>query len=231
VRPSPAAALLVLALAACAPLERPPPAPASPSGVDAAMRARYDDLARAGHPVYAVEASRSIVVIEVRRSGTLANLGHDHVVSSTALAGYVAPAQGDADVVLPLRTLVVDDPPLRRAAGFDTQPSASDVEGTRANMLGKVLRVDEHPYAIVRLRGMHAAHGPAAVDASVTLNRTTRPLRAELRIDDTGGMIRVAGTLQLRQTDFGVVPYSVLGGAIQVRDALDVRFDIVARPI
>jgi hypothetical protein len=37
--------------------------------------------------------------------------------------------------------------------------------------------------------------------------------------------------LTLRQTDFGIAPLSVLGGAIQVKDAVDLSFRLHARPL
>jgi len=39
----------------------------------------------------------------------------------------------------------------------------------------------------------------------------------------------VTGTLSFDQTDFGLTPYSLLGGAIAVRNRLDLRFRIRAR--
>jgi hypothetical protein len=36
------------------------------------------------------------------------------------------------------------------------------------------------------------------------------------------------GTFRLRQTDFGMVPFSVAGGAIQVADEIVLAFEIVA---
>jgi hypothetical protein len=35
--------------------------------------------------------------------------------------------------------------------------------------------------------------------------------------------------MSFNQSDFGIVPFSVLGGALQVRDRLDLSFRIVAQ--
>ena len=35
---------------------------------------------------------------------------------------------------------------------------------------------------------------------------------------------------QLRQSDLGMTPFSVLGGAIRVQDRIDVRVRLLARP-
>jgi len=39
----------------------------------------------------------------------------------------------------------------------------------------------------------------------------------------------VSGRLSFDQTDFGITPYSVLGGAIAVRNGVDLRFRVRAR--
>ena len=40
-----------------------------------------------------------------------------------------------------------------------------------------------------------------------------------------------SGNLALDQTDFGITPLSILAGAIQVQDRVDVRFTIRAREV
>ena len=44
---------------------------------------------------------------------------------------------------------------------------------------------------------------------------------------DANGVI-ARGELRLNQTDFGMRPFSVAGGAIQVADTLEIRFEIAA---
>ena len=39
----------------------------------------------------------------------------------------------------------------------------------------------------------------------------------------------VIGRLSFDQTDFGITPYSLLGGAIAVKNGVDLRFRIQAR--
>jgi len=39
----------------------------------------------------------------------------------------------------------------------------------------------------------------------------------------------VTGRLSFDQTDFGITPYSLLGGAIAVKNGVDLRFRIQAR--
>jgi hypothetical protein len=90
----------------------------------------YRALLAQGKPVFRVDPARSIVVIEVRRAGSLARLGHDHVVASHDLEGFVALDEGRADLWAPLDTLTVDEAALRAKAAFETEPSAQDGQAT-----------------------------------------------------------------------------------------------------
>jgi polyisoprenoid-binding protein YceI len=221
------AAFAAALLAACAPAprERVPSAPQVPIEFPAA---HYEQLIARGAPVYRVDPAQSLVTIEVRRAGSLARLGHDHVVASRDVGGYVAPDEGRADLYVPLDRLSVDEPKLRADAGFDTQPPETDVAGTRANMLDKVLETETHPFALITTRGAARA-GEAPLEVAITLHGTKRtlpvPVRIEMGVDD----LRASGRLSLDQSDFGIAPFSILGGAIAVRDRVDLRFWITAR--
>lgn len=220
--------LAAMLAAACAPpLPRPGPAP-GPSAPPDFPAAYYMQAIAAGEPVYALDPARSLVVVAVRRGGTLARLGHDHVVASHDARGFVAPRAARADLYVRLAELVVDEPALRAQAGFDSTPSAADIEGTRGNMLDKVLDAQRHPYALI-----HAARAGAddRLAVAITLHGVTRDFEVPVRLEEGGDELRVAGTLAFDQSAFGIVPFSILGGAIEVRDRVSLRFDIVARRV
>jgi hypothetical protein len=44
-----------------------------------------------------------------------------------------------------------------------------------------------------------------------------------------GDMLRASGEFSLLQTDFGIAPVSVAGGAMKLKDELKFAFNIVAR--
>src|SRR6266581_3811335 len=220
--------MLALTLAGCAPPVRErASAPAAPPAEF--PEGYYLEAAARGRPVFRVDPAESLVVIEVRRAGSLARLGHDHVVASHEVGGYVAPDEGRADLYVALERMAVDEAALRAEAGFDTQPTESDIEGTRANMLVRVLEADRFPFALIRVSGVDASRGEATMSIAITLHGSTRTLQAPARIDADADRIEVTGRLSLDQTDFGITPYSVLGGVIAVRNGVDLRFRIQAR--
>lgn len=217
-----AAVAVCVALASCTPAPRETPIE---TGAPADFPEReYRQAAAAGKAVYRIEPASSIVVIEVRRGGSLARLGHDHVVASHDVRGDVLPADARADLYVPLAALVVDEPALRAGAHFDTTPTDADIAGTRRNMLGRVLDVDAHPFARVRVRRADVHH----VDADIALHGVSRVVRVPIELAIDADRLHVSGDLTLRQTDFGIVPLSILGGAVQVQDELALHFTLYA---
>jgi polyisoprenoid-binding protein YceI len=189
----------------------------------------YQQALKAGKPVYRVDSAASLVAIEVRRGGSLARLGHDHVVASHDVTGYLAPGEGRADLYVALARLAVDEPGLRKEAGFDTQPTESDVEGTRSNMLNHVLEAEKFPYAVIAVKDADAKQRQATIAVAITLHGTTRSFRVPAEIEADDKAIAVSGKLDFKQTDFGITPYALLGGAIAVKDGLALRFSIRAK--
>ncbi|HTQ74355.1 MAG TPA: YceI family protein [Burkholderiales bacterium] len=223
--------LLALAAAAtlvagCAELFRVEAPVAPPPGFPGS---HYQQALKAGQPVYRVDSAASLVVIEVRRGGSLARLGHDHVVASHDVTGWVAPGEGRADLYVAVARLVVDEPGLRKEAGFDTQPTDSDIEGTRSNMLGHVLEADKYPYAVIAVTGADAKAKNPTLAVAITLHGQTRSFQVPAEVEAGDEAIAVSGKLAFKQTDFGITPYALLGGAIAVKDGLALRFRIHAR--
>ena len=214
---------VLLLLASCGqPLAPPAPGPATEL---ASHRAAYRAAAASGAAVYAVDPDASLIAVTVRRAGLMARLGHDHVVASHTLAGYAAPGLGRADLAFRLDALTVDEPHLLRDAGIATQPSPEAVAGTRGNMLGPVL--DAQRYPVVNLHVERPGDG--GLHVAVTLHGVTRrlDLPAAVRVD--AATIVADGTARLKQTDFGITPFSVGAGLLAVGDELEVRYRIVAR--
>jgi polyisoprenoid-binding protein YceI len=102
--------------------------------------------------------------------------------------------------------------------------------GTRENMLGAdVLDVVHHP--LIRIESVALTGPPWAptVTARVTLRGTTRDLSFPAAVVRQGDGLVVIASFPIRQSDFGIQPFSALNGGLRVRDALDARLRVVAR--
>ena len=219
------AAVLIGLVAACAP-QRPSAPELGALGPPGFPEAYYRQAAAQGVPVFRVDAAASLVAIEVYRGGSLARLGHDHVVASHDVRGFVAPQARRADLYVRLDALVVDEPDLRKQAGFDTQPTDEDIAGTRHNMLN-AMEVGAFPFALIRVTGGEG-QSAEALRVTIAVHGVERTVEAPVRIEMSAGSLMASGRIALKQTDFGMTPLSVLGGAIQVKDEVNVRFAIRA---
>jgi YceI-like protein len=184
----------------------------------------YEQAAAQGKRVFRIDARQSLITITVRRGGSLARFGHDHIIASRGVQGYVAPDDGRADLFVPLDDLTVDEPALRTEAALDTQPTASDIDGTRTNMLDLVLETQRFPFALIAVSGVDKTLARAQVPVSITLHGVQRNLVVPVQMEASSDALRVSGELEFNQSDFGIVPFSILGGAVQVQDRLGLRF-------
>lgn len=229
-----ARALLILVcvgvMAGCATRREEPPAPVPPViGVPAAQPAPV------GAQVLAVDAEHSIVTLRVYRAGRLASLGHNHVITSGTEAGSVWTngelAGSGFEVRVPVASLVVDDPAARAAAGsaFPGELPEAAREGTRRNMLRpELLDGERYPEIVVRADSLGGTWEQPVVTARLTIKGQARSVEVPLTIQREPGVITSSGAFRILQSDFGITPFSVGGGALQVADEIDVSFEIRA---
>ena len=213
--------LALLLLAGCA-IHAPAPPPAAAPDTGAAW---YQKAAQAGNKVYRIDAAQSLITVTVRRGGALARLGHDHVVASRTLEGFVAPDAGRADFHFRLDQMTVDEPALRSAAGLDTQPSEDAIAGTRTNMLTRVLEAERYPVVLLHAERIGAADH---VRLTVTLHGVARSFDVPTVIAQAKNSLSASGVLRLLQTEFGITPMSIMAGAMTVQDPMELHFRIVA---
>ncbi|MEO7493365.1 MAG: YceI family protein [Massilia sp.] len=211
-------------LTGCAERASAPPATQASAPGAAAW---YRQARAAGSEVLTIDPAASLIAVTVRRAGPLARLGHDHVVASRTVSGFAAPREGRADFQFRLDEMTVDETALRREAGFDTTPDAEAIAGTRANMLTKVLESQRYPW--VALHAQRVADDAGRMRLTITLHGVSREVTLPVAIEQTGAGVVATGSVQLRQSDFGITPMSVMGGAIRVDDTIELRFRLEAR--
>lgn len=236
--PAAAGVLFLACLNAGCPAPQRPVSPPAPTPAPAAGLAPH-----LGRP-YDVVAGESLLTVRVYRGGTLGTLagaGHNHVIASHTLAGTVyLPAdtlQASFELRFPVAELTVDEPQLRAAeqsADFPPDVPQSAREGTRHNLLSPAeLDAAAFPEVVLRCerleplpqgsRGEVLAH----IQVEVRGRSTGIAMPARYRLDN--GTLTVSGEGTLKQTDLGLTPFTALLGALAVQDAMQVRFQIVAR--
>jgi len=187
---------------------------------------------------YQIQTGSDIHVL-VYRAGALGKLGHNHVVSVAGPKGTIRYAPGargsSVELTVPVRALIVDNPALRRAEGkdFSSQPSKSDISGTRANMLSKKL-LNAARFPTIAIKGTLA---PGATSAGATLNVSvkilgrTRNVSLPVRLKLSGNVLEASGSRRLTHGQLGLKPFSALFGALKVADRMDLKYRIRAKRV
>jgi hypothetical protein len=184
------------------------------------------------YTVYQVDSDLSQILVRAYRGGLMARLGHDHIIASQDIRGYVRihNTTGDcrADFYAPLASLDVDNEKFRAAENLDTTPSEIDIIGTKHNML-KSLEQPIFPMVKLRSSDCSSAIIGAITPVTLTIHGVTQPLQLAIKIARMGEeKLVISGTFSILQSDFSIKPFSILNGLIKVEDRLDLRYLITA---
>jgi polyisoprenoid-binding protein YceI len=207
----------------------PAPAPVQPAPVPERPETK-------GATLYTVDPEASDVNILVYRGGVMARLGHNHVVTPKSLRGGVSlhpdAAKSTFELSFPVAELVVDDPQARQAAGADFSGDIppKDRDGTRKNMLREEVLDAEH-FPTVQLQSIKMS-GPlqsARIATLITIRNVSREVEVPAQIAQAANQLTASGQFDIKQTDFGIKPFSIGLGALEVVDQMTIRFRIVAR--
>jgi hypothetical protein len=215
--------LLPLAVAACAapprgPAPAAPPAPAPAAGADS----------------WQVTDSR--LAVRVYRDGPMQKLGHNHLITSDALAGEVRLGEPLAAsrfaFRLPLDSLVVDGADERARAGgeFAAPVPDRDREATRRNLLGERV-LDAARQGEMLLTAEAISGGPTDFEAKVrvSLAGAEHVLVVPFTVTVADGRLVARADLRLTHADLGLEPFTVALGALRVRDDFEVDLTVEAR--
>ena len=220
-----AAAVLVLCVAACAaPRPRPvtPWLPGQPS---------LESLPASGE--YPIDSSNSELRLLVYRAGALSSLGHNHVMVNRAVTGRVqigsSVAASSFSLSAAVSDFLVDDARSRSEEGGDFPGDIPEdaKAGTRRNMLSNaVLNAAEFPDITVKSVSLNGTLEAPNADLEISVAGRTSIISMPFSLQGDAHHVTAAGSTELRQTALGLTPYSLMHGALQVQDAMQLKFKI-----
>jgi hypothetical protein len=217
-------------LVAC--VQRPPLPPTEVYETTPLPEAAYAEAASRGEAVYRVESQQSLVLIRVGRAGSMQNLGHDHVIASRDLDGFILaaddPSASRADLRMPLQSLIVDNSEFRERFGLDPDVPAKAIDGTTNNMQQKVLQSAFYPNVEVTARFASINDQPPTMSVSITLHGTAFEYTVPVMIALDSSRLTANGSLTVRHADFGLTPFSAAGGLLRVAEDIELEFALVA---
>lgn len=165
------------------------------------------------HGPHNIDTQHSTLTVHVAKSGMLSAFGHDHTIVAPIASGAVDAGARRVELNCHAAALRVRDP----------NASDKDRAEIQKQMLGpEVLDVERYPEIAFRSSGAEEAAGGWNVRGDLTIRGKTRPVT--VRVTEKDG--RYTGTARFRQSEFGIQPIKIAGGAMRVKDELRIDFDI-----
>ena len=160
------------------------------------------------------------VLIKTRRAGLAAKAGHDLTIEITRWsARVVVPADAGAAGADITAELDLGSLAVREGTGGAkplTDKDRGDIKKAARKILG------DQAASFTSARVIPAGPG-GAIEGTLSLNGRSRPVRLQVTSPGPG---RYRGGATIRQTDFGITPYSGFFGALKLRDEIGVEFEV-----
>ena len=171
---------------------------------------------------HAFGSGRGRVRLLTGRDGLAAQAGHDLTIEVSSWSGELVVSDDgeptELSATLDLTSLVV----IAGTGGVKplTDRDRREIVATAQ----KVLRADRHPEAVFAASAFEPGSGGGGViQGTLTLGGVSRPLR--LDVSGTGGDSFHASA-SVRQSEFGIKPYTAFLGALKVSNAVGVEIDV-----
>ena len=152
--------------------------------------------------------------VQTRRGGAAAKAGHDLLLHVTAWEGTLAIGEDGAPAAA---ELTADATSLRVQRGTGGMKALDD--GDKANIHQTI---DDEVLKRRNIAFRSTAVDGGWADGELTLGDRTRPLSVALAVADDG---TVTGTATVKQSDWGMKPYSALFGTLKVLDEVEISLE------
>jgi polyisoprenoid-binding protein YceI len=168
---------------------------------------------------YEIGPSQGSLQLHTGREGVAKKVGHDLVIEAKKWTAKVN-VDGD-DLTRSTASVTVDTRSLEVVSGTGGAKPLSDKDrkDIKENIDKKVLKTDKFPditFQSSRVESKGADR--ATVHGDLTIMGTARP--ASMDITVTGN--KASGTMVVRQSDWGIKPFSALMGALKLADQLEI---------
>jgi len=165
----------------------------------------------------AIDPAHSTLTVYAYKTGLFAFAADNHQISAPITGGTVDEAARSVTLSVDARGMRVLDP-----------NSPRNRDQVQANMLGpKVLDTAKYPTISFRSTGWRV---DSATHFTVTGDLTLHGRTHEVLVNvDRAADGRYTGNATVKQTDFGITPITIAGGAVRVKDEVRVEFAISPR--
>ena len=171
--------------------------------------------------VWNLDESAGELLVKTGVSGRAARMGHRLTIAMDSWRAEVTWAAGEPTEV----DLTTEVDSLRVVRGDGGVKGLSGPEKTivRSNAM-KALEVERFPQIRFRANDIAQTGDGYRLTGTLQIHGTTRERTVDVRVEDLDDGWRISGDAEVRQTEFGVKPYSILMGSVKIADTVTVSF-------
>jgi polyisoprenoid-binding protein YceI len=167
------------------------------------------------------------VLVKTGREGLAALAGHDLTLEITRWSAQVTvPDNGDLAAAAVTAELDLGSLTVREGSGGAkplTDKDRRDIQTQARKILGDPAKAT---FASAKIIPAAGAAPSGAIEGTLTLHGKSQPLRLQVSSPAAG---RFRGGATVRQTDFGITPYSGFFGTLKLKNEVTVEFEVTIK--
>jgi polyisoprenoid-binding protein YceI len=163
------------------------------------------------------------LLLKTSRTGLGSKAGHDltiEVTRWTAVAVVDTPHPANSSVTVNVDATSFE---VRQGTGGVKPLTDGDRADIKKTITGKILRTATYPEIGFRSTRVSGQPGAFTIEGDLTIVGVARPVMVQCAASAGG---RVRGTATVKQSDWGIKPYSALLGALRLKDEVEVQFEV-----
>jgi len=177
---------------------------------------------------YLIDKNASRFTVQAFATGILSGFGHNPKIGMREYEGEIQFAAETYDPAMVRVTVGTG------AMEVLDEMKSDDRKKLEQTMYEEVLEVQRFPTAsyestqitVQKLSGdLLLAH----LTGELSFHGVRRSHSFDARVTRMGAMLRISGEFSLRQSDYGIRPVSIAGGALRLKDEIRFNFEMVAR--
>ena len=156
------------------------------------------------------------------KAGVFGGFGHDHRIRARSFSGTIVydPANASRSTVeISVQTQDLDVLPI----GADREDGPDVEEAMRED----VLHVERWPTITFRSRAVTPITDGVRVVGDLTMAGQTHPVTVDMKLRVGGRRLLATGSFTIKQSDWGIEPYSAALGTIKVADEVAFELNVV----
>ncbi len=170
---------------------------------------------------YRLGPENGTLSVRTSRTGAVAKAGHDLLIHVTVWEATLEVGEDPGQT-----SIVLDADPkslhVREGTGGMKSLDDDDKASIRETIDDEILKGQAVEFRSTSVRPA-ADGGGMSVEGELKLVGTTRPIALDVTV---GGDGRLSGRVIVKQSDWGIKPYSALFGALKVADEIELAIDV-----